>query len=410
MQVGPYRQVLILFLLFTLLINPAFSLKYELLNNDSWEKSSLENIFKDGYIGYDIMSGKTVMLKVLEDGNFTFAWKMDGYNQNNILYFRNTPLDCTNAGWIIDTYKVNNNDILSWSFYASNASAIASIAIHEDIAINQTNLINKTVNQTNLINKTINQTNLINKAINQTNLINKTINQTVRLDQTEYLQELISISQNNSTLNLPESIYLINNTLIIENKFNISIGPKEGQTKLIGQNVEKMLLIENSNNITISRLKLNNTRYGISIENCNYTEIKQNEIDFRGEGISIFKGRNNTIKNNKIYNVSDSCKKGYLCVGVNLTHTSNNNLADNLVYTENRNGMICHYLINDSCNRNNKIKFKELANGLLVAQDGCFSSWNSELNSFESIKTFDGILCMMNDEDDKDPLMWVPLC
>jgi len=223
------------------------------------------------------------------------------------------------------------------------------------------------------------------------------------------LQRLINDARNNSVLILPETTYIVNNTIIIRNKSNISIGPLEGQTILDGHGIENLLLIDNSNSITISKLNLNNSKIGILIINSNFTEIDNNVINLSRVGVSIISGKNNTIMRNRIYNASDSCEDGDVCVGVDLTHTRNNNIIDNIIYSGNLTGLICHCFVNDSCNRNNKIQFRELSPKLLIGQGECFSRWNATLNAFSSCDVDDGSFCILHDRDD-DPLIWMPLC
>jgi hypothetical protein len=395
--------ILLLCILILLLINLSTSMSYRLVGD--WEAVSnvAESYEKSGWTTYTMEGSNMAEIVITEGGSFNFAWKMDKPGSQNKLYFRNgKPMLGKTTFTETDYNNVNNNDTLKWVFSVSDrAGGQVWIAFPPQgdatgrpcpIETSGTNEIE--TSGTNEI-----EALPIETPVTILNCGNE-------------LQKYIDSSENNSDVILDE-LCNINKTIVIKNKRNLSITSKNGLAKLDGQGINKLLSIVDSEYINISKLNMCNSTYGIEIINSNHIKIINNEIVFAfpGDGILILGGGDNTIYGNSISNVSDSFLSPDTSVGINLTSTWRNQIERNAIFSANPNGIICSYVINNSVNKFNKIKFFKKSEPFLVIQDQYLGRWNESISDFDCTDHYGNCIvdcsCMIHDLQD-DPMVWEP--
>lgn len=392
-------SILILLAVNFVLIVVSTSLSYE-LKGDWREVSNLDEAYnKQGWKTYTMKTTSISEVKILQDGLFNFAWKMNHLGDQNKLYFKDEPFFNSTDFKETDYYNVKKNEILKWMFSTANWDGgqvwIAFPCNVETQRINQTPVINQTLNQTFERNQT--QEIIKRRYLNNNNL-----------------QDMIDTYGNNTDIILNRPICIINQTINIYNKRNLNITSDVGQTEINGWGIQKIISIKNSSYLNITKLKLLNSTNGIEIINCDHTNISNNEIVFAfpGEGLSVLYGSFNIISGNYLHNVSASCSSNETSVGINLTSTWNNQIIKNIIYSMNPTANICHYAIVDSCNKGNIIVFSAPLESLLVVQDLCYCFWNTTIMDFgckvnsdhDSLDSF----CMIQDHKRDDPMIWEP--
>lgn len=408
------RLVLIVFIVGYFINSPAVSISYKLIGDWQRVSNQEESYNKSGWITYSINTPKIAGIEVTQRGDFFFAWRMDRLEANNKLYFKNELLD--NSIIFKESYssEVDANETLKWVFSISDPDGgQAWIALPPQTAQDDTlDFKSSEVNSPNgsIVQNGANETSgpIITSDISvaSKNQISK------RITNGWNLNEEINSCQDNTNIMLVGKIN-INKTLVIKSKKNLTISSEEGQAELDGYGIDKLVLIEGSNHITIKKLKINNSTNSIEIKNCSHINISDNELifSFPGKGIIIENGEFNNVARNYIYNVSNINDSIEYCEGINLTSTRYNNITSNVIYSSNVFGKICQYVLRNSTNKCNLITFSAPLNGLLVAQDQFIGEWNCDLLAFDCVVNnhcpSGDCICRIHDLQD-DPLIWEP--
>jgi hypothetical protein len=119
-------SIIIFILLFIniFLIDISISMPYELIGD--WERASNENELypEEGWTTYSIITPRIAELKILEEGDFHFAWKMNKLESTNKLHFKNKLLGPSLEFKGSSYYEVNKNDILKWVFSVAEGGQI----------------------------------------------------------------------------------------------------------------------------------------------------------------------------------------------------------------------------------------------------------------------------------------------
>ena len=122
--------IMMIFLIFIniILINISVSKPYELIGD--WESVSNDNeaYQKSGWITYSITTPRIAEIKILEDGEFLFASKMNNLKSTNNLHFKNKfgskPIKSTLEFTKSNSVEVNKNDTLKWTFSVAKGDQI----------------------------------------------------------------------------------------------------------------------------------------------------------------------------------------------------------------------------------------------------------------------------------------------
>jgi hypothetical protein len=178
---------------------------------------------------------------------------------------------------------------------------------------------------------------------------------------------------------------------------------------LAGEKVKNRITIKDSDYIKINKIYLKDTDTGIIINDCNYSNISFNKIEFSCglRGIQIDSGNNNIIFENEISNLTNP--------GVNVPSWAiaidqgrDNILRYNKINCSS-NYIVYHYVLSEE-NLNNTIVVSELnedisnkSKDIYVKLGNCVYSWNAN-GLEESNKT--GCKRKPFNNNKTDPFVW----
>lgn len=219
------------------------------------------------------------------------------------------------------------------------------------------------------------------------------------------LQRAIDNCENYTELILTNPTYY--GLIYIGHKYNLAINSSRDRVNLTGPNIENRMIIDRSQNITITHANLSNSKTGIKITNSLNTKFIDNDIHFTccGFGLTIEGGKFNLIQNNLIQdNIDSKESKGYSC-GIALKDTTDNTIKNNKVYSSS-NKPICHYYLTNSAFSNNTIIFSDTdfdKNDVIVKQGPCDCCPNNN-DLYCQIKG--SVPCSTSCIPNKDPKKW----
>jgi hypothetical protein len=120
------KIIVSLLILNSLLIGSSVSMQYEEIGDGEWEKVSNDNekFNETGWITYLIQNPKIAEIKIMQEGEFQFAWKMNDLNPGNRLHFKNNLLNTTKGYEKYGAFNVKKDDKLKWVFSVVNGGRI----------------------------------------------------------------------------------------------------------------------------------------------------------------------------------------------------------------------------------------------------------------------------------------------
>jgi len=220
------------------------------------------------------------------------------------------------------------------------------------------------------------------------------------------LQRAIDHSENYTELILMNPTYY--GPVDIHHKHNLTIESSKNYVNLTGSNIENSrMIIDGSQNITITHMNLSNSKIGVKIKGSLHTKFIDNDIHFTHcwFGLTIEGGEFNWIQDNRIQDNIDSEEGNSKSCGIALKDTTNNIIQNNKIFSPN-NELTCHYYLENSAFSNNTIIFSDLdfdENQIIVKQGQCECRYyDNEL--YCQIKG--SAPCSTSYRKDKDPNKW----
>ncbi|MCW4003677.1 MAG: right-handed parallel beta-helix repeat-containing protein [Candidatus Bathyarchaeota archaeon] len=215
------------------------------------------------------------------------------------------------------------------------------------------------------------------------------------------IQAAINQAQPGDTIQVSSGTYYEN---LYINKTLTLIGAEKSSTLIVGTGHANSVVQVNFTTVSISGFTITNGTYGIMLETCTKSTIKDNNINGYSDGLWLFHSDNNTITDNLIFNC------GY-CGLVLCGHSSSNIVEGNTIRDNNQGirltgvaNLIYH---NNFVNNSNQI----------VIVDSFKNTWNNDFegnywsNLLDKDENQDGIrdvpYVMDGNNQDNYPLMGV---
>lgn len=123
-RIGGYFWIIVLILWlsnYIIIVGTCQLENYQIIGTENSQEVSHPNeIYKDKngneWTTYTMRTSGTLSIRILQDGKFKFAWKMDKLGDKNKLYFNRESYTNSDVFNETDYFNVKQNDILKWTF------------------------------------------------------------------------------------------------------------------------------------------------------------------------------------------------------------------------------------------------------------------------------------------------------
>jgi len=264
------------FIAYIILINTSLSISFNL--SGDWKElsdQSNDNYNKSGWNTYEIESPSFIKIKFLQDGVFSFAWKVNN-SKSSRLYFNNVLLENTEQFWELGNINVKENDTFKWIFSSNDIKdGIFWIAIPTENDEDQVRYQN------------INLTNQITQGFEESGDI-------IEINPKQSIQSAIDLMPGGGQILLNKGIY--RGSFSIYKPIKLSSNYENGAIIDLDDDPIKIV----ADNVTISNVSIRNAETAIIISDSSQLIIANNYISNSSIGIKAYKVSNLVLNNNLI--------------------------------------------------------------------------------------------------------------
>lgn len=206
--------------------------------------------------------------------------------------------------------------------------------------------------------------------------------QTVEVGSSDPLTNIINNSSNFTKFILEDENYLLSSEIRLSNKSYIIIEPNCENCILRAQpTLERIIMLINSDNITIRNLRCGNARTTIKLYDCSHCSIEGCTFDFGicMYGIRLISTDNISIQNNLLIYDGNYCDATSRAIAVHINGVKDSLISNNEINRTGHNLPICYFVEqgNDIC-RNITIKLPITNTGKIysIKYNDCAAEWN----------------------------------
>jgi hypothetical protein len=206
--------------------------------------------------------------------------------------------------------------------------------------------------------------------------------QTVSVGSSDPLTNIINNSANFTRFILDDENYLLNSEIRLSNKSHIIIEAIcENCTLMAQPTLERIIMLINSNNITIRNLRCGNARTTIKLYDCSHCSIEGCIFDFGicMYGIRLISTDNISIQNNLLIYDGNYCDATSRAIAVQINRSKDCLISNNEINRTGHNLPICYFIEADnyiSYNITIKLPITNTARIYSIKYNECAAEWN----------------------------------